>query len=89
MLAHPKIPLNNNPAEISLRETVLKKKISYGTRSENGKTAWENMLSIMDTCRKHEVSFFSYIREIFSGERKMPRLADSIAQKALSNSTLY
>jgi len=43
----------------------------------------------MDTCRKHEVSFFSYIREIFSGERKMPRLADIIAQKALSNSTLY
>ncbi len=35
------------------------------------------------------LSFFSYIREIFSGERKMPRLADSIAQKALSNSTLY
>ncbi|CEG12233.1 conserved hypothetical protein [groundwater metagenome] len=83
VLTNPKIPLHNNPAEIALRETVIKKKISYGTKSENGKTAWENMLSIMDTCRKHEVSFFSYIREIFSGERKMPKLADIIAKKAI------
>lgn len=33
VLTYPQIPLHNNPAEIALREFVLKRKISYGTRS--------------------------------------------------------
>ena len=49
---HPEIPLHNNCAEIAVREGVIKRKISYGTRSDLGKLAWEYMLSIMDTCRK-------------------------------------
>ncbi|CEG12409.1 hypothetical protein MSIBF_A2260005 [groundwater metagenome] len=70
MLTNPKIPLHNNPAEIALRETIIKKKISYGTKSENGKTAWENMLSIMDTCRKHEVSFLVTLEKYFQENAK-------------------
>ena len=72
VLAYPEIPLHNNPAEIALREMVIKKNISGGTRSEDGKIAWENMMSIMDTCRKNGVSFFSYVKDIFSEEYKMP-----------------
>jgi hypothetical protein len=82
VLDFPEIPLHNNPAEIALREFVIKKKISYGTRSEDGKIAWENMMSLLDTSRKHGVSFFEYVKDIFSGEYKMPRLADLIQQKA-------
>ncbi|RLI88516.1 MAG: hypothetical protein DRO76_00200 [Candidatus Altiarchaeales archaeon] len=33
------ISLHNNPVEIALRELVIKKKISYGTRSEYGRIA--------------------------------------------------
>ena len=58
MLRFPEIPLHNNPAELALREPVIKRKIIYGTRSEDGKAAWENMMTILDTCKKQMVSFF-------------------------------
>jgi len=58
VLDRPETPLHNNTAEIAVREAVIKRKISYGTRSADGRTAWENMLSILDTCRKCGVSNF-------------------------------
>lgn len=76
----PGVPLHNNGAEIAVREGVLKRKISYGTRSELGKAAWENMLSILDTCRKQKVVFYSYIKDIYSNSLSMPRLADLISK---------
>lgn len=82
LLRFPEIPLHNNTAELALRELVVKRKISNGTRSEDGKTAWETMMSILDTCRKLGVSFFEYIRDIFSGKYTMTRLAHLISQKA-------
>ena len=36
-LDHPSIPLHNNESEIAAREPVIKRKISYGTRS-----SWES-----------------------------------------------
>lgn len=89
VLDYPWIPLHNNPAEIALRELVIKRKTSYGTRSEDGKTAWENMMTILGTCRKHGVSFLDYVKDIFSGHYTMPRLADLIIQKASIESTAY
>ena len=87
VLKFPEIPLHNNPAELALREGVVKRKISNGTRSEDGKAAWENMMSIMDTCRKHGISLYEYIKDIFSGNREMTRLSILIAQKASVNPT--
>jgi hypothetical protein len=78
VLDAPALPLHNNGSEIAVREGVIKRKISYGTRSELGKAAWENMLSILDTCRKLKVSFLEYIRDIYSKSFSMPRLADMI-----------
>jgi hypothetical protein len=75
VLDYPFIPIHNNAAEIAIREGVIKRKISYGTRSELGKRAWENMFSIMDTCRKQEVNFFNYLNGIFSSRNDLPRLA--------------
>ena len=75
-LDHPCIPLHNNESEIAVREPVIKRKISYGTRSELGKCAWENALSIKDTCRKLGVNFFQYMLDIYSKSFAMPRLAE-------------
>ncbi len=83
VLRFPEILLHNNPAELALREPVVKRKISNGTRSEEGKAAWENMMSILDTCRKLGVGFFDYIKDIFSGKRAMTRLAHLISRNAL------
>jgi hypothetical protein len=44
-------------------------------------------LSIMDTCRKHGVSLYDYIKDIFSGKREMTRLSTLIAKKASENPT--
>jgi hypothetical protein len=74
VLDFPIIPIHNNTAEIALREGVIKRKISYGTRSIDGKYAWENMLSILDTCKKLKVSFFEYIQDILSNSYSLPRL---------------
>ena len=89
VLKYPQIPLHNNPAEIALRELVIKKKISYGTKSEEGRIAWENMMTIMDTCRKHNVSFMEYVKDIFSERYSMPRLSTLILEKAKANPTSY
>ena len=75
VLKYPQIPLHNNPAEIALRELVIKRKISIGTRSEDGRIAWENMMSILDTCRKQGISFFGYLKDIFSAEYAMPSVS--------------
>ena len=89
VLTYPQIPLHNNPAEIALRELVIKKRISYGTKSEDGKIAWENMMTILDTCRKHDVSFMDYVKDIFSKRYAMPRLSTLILEKAKSNPSSY
>ena len=75
-LDYPFIPLHNNESEIAAREPVIKRKISYGTRSELGKCAWENVLSIKDTCRKLGVNFFQYMLDIYSNSFSMKRLAE-------------
>ena len=80
VLDYPETPLHNNTAEIAVREEVVKRKISYGTRSEDGRIAWENMLSILDTCRKQGVSFYEYVRDIFSNEYSMPRLSELVGR---------
>ncbi|MEA3421123.1 MAG: transposase [Acidobacteriota bacterium] len=74
VLDYPVIPLHNNGAEIALRGGVLKRKISYGTRSELGKISWENFFTILDTCRKQKVSFLKYVKDIISNKRSMPWL---------------
>jgi len=45
-LTDASIPLENNEAERSLREVVLKRKISYGTRSATGSRAWSVMFML-------------------------------------------
>ena len=75
-LDDPCIPLHNNESEIAVREPVIKRKISYGTRSELRKCVCENVLSIKDTCRKLDVNFFQYMRDIYSKSFALHRLAD-------------
>ncbi len=77
VLVYPELPVHNNGSEIAVLEGVIKKKkkISYVTRSDAGKVAWENQLTILDTCRKQGVSYFEYIMDIISWSYSMPRLS--------------
>ena len=78
VLDYLEVPIHNNTAEIAVREGVIKRNISRGTRSEAGKIAWENMLSIMDTCRKLGVSFYEYLQGVYSNNYSSPTLAELI-----------
>ena len=82
VLDFPEVPLDNNEAERALREYVVKRKISNGTRTEAGTQAWEIFLALVDTCRKQGVNFYQYILDRISKTLEMPALATLIGQKS-------
>lgn len=81
VLDYPEIPLHNNLSENGVREFVIKRKISGGVKTEEGKTAWENNLTILATCKKLGISFFDYMKAIYSYDETRIKLADIITQK--------
>jgi len=66
VLDYPEVPLHNNQSEIGLREMVIKRKISGGVETEEGKVAWENNMSILETCKKLGIPYYDYMKGIFS-----------------------
>ncbi|MBU0569125.1 transposase [bacterium] len=78
VLDYPDTPLHNNPAELALRMYVIKRKISFGTRSLDGTKSWETFFTIMDTCRKLGVNFRNYLYDRISNQNKMPFLSSLI-----------
>ena len=77
-LTDARIPLENNEAERSLREIVVKRKVSYGTGSEAGSKAWSVMYTLVMTARKQGVDFYKYVYDRLSDEGAMPSLASCI-----------
>jgi len=82
VLDFPEVPLDNNDAERALREYVIKRKISNGTRTDDGTEAWEVMLSLLDTCRKNGVNFHAYLCDRISRSYEMPSLASVVLTRA-------
>jgi len=78
VLDYPDTPLHNNPAELALRMYVIKRKISFGTRSDDGTKSWETFFTIMDTCFKLGVNFRNYLYDRISNQNKMPSLSSLI-----------
>ena len=50
-VAEPEVPADNNAAERSLRHLVISRKISGGTRSEQGTQSKMTLASLFGTCR--------------------------------------
>jgi len=82
VLDHPEIPLHNNPAELGARSRVRKRDVSFGPRTEDGKQAWDTFMTLAETAKKLDVSFYDYIHDRVSGDYEMPSLADLITQRA-------
>jgi hypothetical protein len=82
VLEHPEIPLHNNSAELAARKRVRRRKISFGTRSEDGTKAWDTFATLEATTKKLGVSFYEYIYDRIAGAYKMPSLADLISTRA-------
>src|SRR6266568_8020419 len=82
LLAHPEIPLHNNPAELGARARVRKRDVSFGPRTREGATAWDTFMTLAATATKLGVSFYHYIHDRVSGASQMPPLADLIVERA-------
>ena len=82
VLDHTEIPLHNNPAELGARRQVRKRKISLGTRTEDGTKARDTFATLAATAKKQDVSFYEYIYDRVSGAYEMPSLADTISRRA-------
>lgn len=68
----------NNAAERSLRGPVIHRKLSHGTRSEEGERFIEHALSASVTCRLQGRSLFNYLAELLTARARgdpLPSLA--------------
>jgi len=81
VLAHPDVPLHNNPAELGARHRVRKRDVSFGPRSQAGITAWDIFGTITQTAAKLGVNVAHYLHDRLSGAYQMPSLADLITQR--------
>ena len=66
----PRLPPTNNDAERALRCAVIARRISFGTRTDEGSRFYAAGLSIIETCRKRGVDLWAYARDLIAAARK-------------------
>lgn len=76
VLDRPELPLHNNTGERDIREYVKKRKISGSTRSADGRRCRDTFTSLKKTCRKHGLSFWTYLADRLFGTGRIPPLAE-------------
>ncbi len=67
---NPDLPLTNNEAERALRHAVIARRISHGTRTNEGSIAYSCLLSVIETCRLRQVNPWEYISSVIKLARK-------------------
>lgn len=64
-ITSPHIDPTNNCAEQAIRFIVIYRRVSQGTRSENGRVACERFFTVVATCAHQGKSAFLFIKESF------------------------
>jgi uncharacterized coiled-coil protein SlyX len=82
VLDAPRLPLHTNAAEADIREYVTRRKISGGTRSDDGRLARDTFTGLKKTCRKLAYSFWQYLMSRLRGDNSVPYLPDVIRSRA-------
>jgi hypothetical protein len=82
VLDRPDLPLHNNLSEGDIREYVKRRKISGGTRSDDGRRGRDTFASLKKTCRKLGVSFWRYLNDRLRSEQFIPALPMLIEARA-------
>jgi hypothetical protein len=79
VLDHPEVPLHTNGSERDLRPHVSKRKISGGTRSDQGRECRDAFLGLLLTCAKLGVSFWDFLgHRLGVAEADAPYLPDLV-----------
>ena len=89
VLDAPQLPLHNNAAETDIREYVTRRKISGGTRHDDGRRARDTFIGLKKTCRKLNYSFWQYLMSRLKGDDSIPYLPDVIREKASAKNELF
>jgi hypothetical protein len=72
VLERPEVPLHTHGSERDIREPVIRKKISGGTRSDRGRPCRDTCLSLKKTCRKLGLSFWHSLLDRIQGDQAIP-----------------
>ena len=78
VLERPELPLHNNLSEGDIREYAKRRKISGGTRSDEGRRCRDTFLSLKKTCRKLGISFWRYLTDRITRTQAIEWLPDLI-----------
>lgn len=70
VLDNPFLPLTNNEAEQMLRHWVILRRITQGTRTEQGSRALALLASVIETCRRRAASPLRYLKEMIALRRQ-------------------
>lgn len=70
VLNHPELPLTNNEAERMLRHWVIARRLSHGTRTQEGSKSFTLLASIIETCRKRKANPWIYLTQVVQERRK-------------------
>jgi len=83
VLQCPDIPLHTNGSETDIRDYVKKRKVSGGTRSDEGQRCRDTIISLKKTCRKLGISFWDFLHDrLCSSEPVIPQLSDLMRERA-------
>jgi hypothetical protein len=82
VLDYPMVPLHTNGTENDIRTEVTRRKVSAGTRSDDGRDCRDAFLGLMKTCQKLGISFWDYLGDRLKvpGAPPIARLMELVAQ---------
>ncbi len=83
-LDYPAVPLHNNGTEREVRPMVIKRKISGGTRTDQGRRIRDSQLTIIKTCQKHGVSYWQYLNGRLLRNCYVPYVPDLVRQRLVA-----
>jgi transposase len=67
-LHRPDVPPTNNASEQALRNSVIYRKVTGGFRTPQGATLYANLVSILETARRQQRSFFDILTSLLAGQ---------------------
>lgn len=88
VLENPTTPLHNNLSETGGRGAKVKSKISGGTRSDEGRRAWDTFGSLNLTCRRLGLCFYDYLMDRFLEGQTIACLGSIIKERMHSTNFL-
>jgi len=81
VLDRPDVPLHTNGSETDIRDYVKKRKVSGGTRSDEGRKCRDTFASLKKTCRKPGISFWDYLIDRVCRTNQIPALSELVSQR--------